>query len=102
MRYGDLVRYYCFTARVVAFHRETGEPILRDVKDGTRWLAHGDLCEVIGSMEEISPALDYSGPGFPSRHPEYLGRFSTTVQGTDESAGGKPVELNINFIVVED
>jgi len=62
LKVGDLVRNYCFTARVIRFHEGTGEPILRDVKDGTRWLAHEDLCEVIASIDEASPENDYQFP----------------------------------------
>lgn len=59
LKIGDLVKNYCFTARVIRFHEVTGDPILRDVTDGTRWLAHEDMCEVIASKDEASPALDY-------------------------------------------
>lgn len=62
LKVGDLVRNYGFTARVIRFHEETGDPILRDVKDGTRWLAHADLCERIASIAESNPAYDYQFP----------------------------------------
>lgn len=46
LKVGDLVRNYVFVAEIVGFHK-TGNPILRGIDDGLRWLAPEGACVLI-------------------------------------------------------
>jgi len=44
---GQTVKNLGFTATVIGFHKTTGDPILRDVHDGSKWLADPAKCEPV-------------------------------------------------------
>lgn len=45
---GQTVRNFGFTATVIGFHKITGDPILQDIHDGSKWLAEAAKCEQVG------------------------------------------------------
>ncbi len=45
---GQTVINFGFTATVIGFHEITGDPILEDVRDGSKWIADVAKCEPAG------------------------------------------------------